>query len=232
MLCTKCNQPTPSHAPKCGNCGQVQENRAVSVKSIKTDMFGNAVSTVKPNRAKLKEREKYLTTLPEMDAIKAERARQAKDLKTMLLQLAGIAGGLFLGIAAIVAIAVSPKVALLPLMMFGIAMMGIADAGMKLRDQLPEIRFTGDMSIHNAMPRYYGSSRVFGHVKQNKRCYNNYEIDVNEVESVTYDDHFHEYLVHMKNPVMMDCAVPADKTYRVADVFDKDTIKQAIPQII
>ena len=82
------------------------------------------------------------------------------------------------------------------------------------------------------MPRYYGSSRVFGHVKQNKRCYNNYEIDVNEVESVTYDDHFHEYLVHMKNPVMMDCAVPADKTYRVADVFDKDTIKQAIPQII
>ena len=232
MLCTNCNRPTPSHAPKCINCEQTQNNVAVSVNSIKNDMFGNKVLTIKPNRAKLKEREKYLTTLPEMDAIKAERAKQAAQIKHDMLQLAAIAGGLFLGIAIIVALVASPKMALLPLMMFGIVMMGIADGTMKLRDQLPKIRFKGDMAVHHAMPRYYGSSRVFGHVKQAKHCYQNYEIDLNEVESVTYDEHYKEYLVQMKSPVHMDYTVPADKTYRVADVFDKDTIRQAIPQII
>ena len=39
------------------------------------------------------------------------------------------------------------------------------------------------------------------------------------------------YLVQMKNPVHMDYAVAADKTYRVADIFDKDVLRQAIPQV-
>ena len=230
MLCTNCNRPSPSHAPKCPHCEQAQNNVAVSVNSIKDDMFGNKVTTVKPNRAKMKEREKYLTTLPEMDEIKAERARQAQSLKRDMLQLTAIAGGLFLGLTIIVALIASPKMALLPLMMLGTVMLGIADGTMKLRNQLPKIRFKGDMAIHHAMPRYYGSSRVFGHVKQAKRNYQNYEIDLNEIESVTYDEHYKEYLVQMKSPVHMDYAMASDKTYRVADIFDKEVLNKAIPQ--
>lgn len=231
MLCTNCRRPTPTHAQKCSDCGQMLDNAATSVHDIKSDMFGNKVTTVKPNRAKLKEREKYLTTLPEMDSVKAERKRQAQSLKHDMLQLMGLAGGLFLGISLIVALAVSPKVALLPLMMCGTAMLGIGDGWMKLNSQLPKLRFVGDMSIHNAMPRYYGSDRVFGHVKRTKSKYHNYEINLNEVEVVGYDDYYKEHLVQMKNPVHMDYAVAADKTYRVADIFDKDVLRQAIPQV-
>ena len=231
MLCTNCNRPTPSHAQKCSDCGQILNNAAESVHSIKADMFGNKVTTVKPNRAKLKEREKYLTTLPEMDSIKAERNRQNQSLTHDMLQLAALGGGLFLGIALIVALVASPKMAIIPLMMCGTIMLGIGDGWMKLKSQLPALRFSGDMSIHNAMPRYYGSDRVFGHAKRTKSQYHNYEIDLNEVETVGYDDYYKEYLVQMKNPVHMDCAVPADKTYRVADIFDKDVLHRAIPQV-
>lgn len=231
MLCTNCHRPTPSHAQKCSDCGQMLSNAAASVHDIKTDMFGNKVTTVKPNKSKMRAREKYLTTLPEMDSIKAERERQAQFLTHEMLQLIGIAGGLFLGIALIVALVASPKMALLPLMMFGAAMMGIGDGWMKLKAQLPKIRFSGDMSIHNAMPRYYGSDRVFGHAKRAKSNYHNYEIDLNEVETVGYDDYYKEYLVQMKSPVHMDYSSSADKTYRVADIFDKDVLRQAIPQV-
>lgn len=245
MKCNNCGANVPYKAEKCNYCNKLTGYKSdVSVschtvlRGLTSDAYGEKITFLGFDRVKAKKREKYIKTLKEYKEVSHKNKKAqipkivAAIILVMIIMLVSVsiplmnekaAANDFVRIATMIILAIIAVVLIL-----------LRKPFRKIEQETK--KETNFFNVHNQKVLYYFTSNVFGYVNADERYYIGgvarfkykwgvYEFNKQDIESITYDAYYQEYVVHLKRAVYHNSYEEEPSCdIRIADIFGEKTL--------
>lgn len=236
MIC-KCGERIPHHALKCQRCKNKTGNTPMPDDLPMRDMYGDPVVELFIDRQKATERTYLLRNIPSYKNNKI-------NLNNRHTFLVGVLPYLLMAIITIVLFCLpgefwdsniselTGELAAVILILVGLAIFTITEPrGRKLQRHR-------QATLHDNKEKYYVSKNVIGYTKhhdkdfvgseEDNKLFTFFEIDKQNIESISYDPVYKEYVFHLHKPVYEDYDLKPARIFRIQDVFKNGHLEKAM----
>lgn len=232
MLCKKCNSYITESALKCNNCKLETNNKLRTSPLPSIDMYGNRIMEFFPDENKKQARKNYLISIPVTNEY--ENAKRKNNINAFIMLFLVLTNMLFfaLGIKFLSMIDIEENIILFLSSIFIFiaftCLTVIVSIKIKSKNKPNETTLRKYWE-HNPKSHYYFNDKIIGysivdHRSDSYTYYTYYEIDKNDIKSISYDSNFAEYILFLKKPVYTDYNIPPTTKFIIADIFEESVL--------
>lgn len=238
MICQQCRNVVQENALYCPICKRKLRFSLPTTELPNYDMYGNEIFIFQPDVRKQRLRNNYVWKLKEQTEARNIHSLHNSQKSSNVLFSVLIGFGTLMLISFLGGLGMEPA---LGFFLFIAAVTGIIALNI-IRKPVHNNKYVTEKKkiaeIHESKRKYYTSQTAIGycvldHVSKNDDgpdtyYYAQYEVDKNSIVSIAYDSYYAEYVLYLNKPVYMDFALPPQKEFRIADIFDDQILSKAL----
>lgn len=235
MTCFKCHTFLQENSLKCPVCKSTV-SPFLSVRDLpQADMYGNEIFIFEPDMRKKMLRNSYVFALPEQNSARTTFNESKKHKLFTFL----IASAMFFGVyffSMILPDIGANMFSFLSSLSFVLAIAFVIYR-MVTGHWMNAKKMYKYAQIHETKLHYYASKDVVGysildHTVKHKYgktdYYAFYEVSKDNINSISYNTYYAEYVLSLKKPVYMDFGIEPVYEFRIPDVFDDTILSKAL----